>query len=98
MATPLVATAFAATWLAAAFPAAAAHCPHGQLYRVHLRRCVALGSPLALAYERPPRPVLLRLLPPAPPARPAPAAEPALILPALDREWREAWPLVEWPK
>lgn len=34
----------------AASPAAAAHCPHGQLWRVHLDKCVPLGSTLALAY------------------------------------------------
>jgi hypothetical protein len=26
-------------------------CPHGQLYRVHLRQCVSLGSALARPYE-----------------------------------------------
>lgn len=34
----------------AASPALAAHCPHGQLWRVHLDKCVPLGSTLALAY------------------------------------------------
>jgi hypothetical protein len=33
-----------------ATPALAAHCPLGQLWRVHLRECVPLRSPLALAY------------------------------------------------
>jgi hypothetical protein len=34
-----------------AMPAFAAHCPHGQFFRVRLDKCVALGSPLALAFE-----------------------------------------------
>ena len=34
-----------------ASPAAAWPCPHGQLYRVHLGRCVGLGTALARPYE-----------------------------------------------
>jgi hypothetical protein len=34
-----------------ATPARGAHCPKGQLWRVHLAECVPLRSPLALAYE-----------------------------------------------
>lgn len=37
----------------AASPATAAHCPHGQLYRVSMGKCVAIGSPLAIAYQSP---------------------------------------------
>jgi hypothetical protein len=37
----------------AATPALAAHCPHGQLWRVRMARCVSLSSPAALAYEGP---------------------------------------------
>lgn len=37
--------------LAAPPPAAAAHCPHGQLWRIRLGQCVSLSSPLAYAYE-----------------------------------------------
>ena len=37
----------------AASPALAAHCPHGQLWRVSMGKCVALGSPLAVAYQSP---------------------------------------------
>lgn len=37
--------------LAAPTPAAAAHCPHGQLWRIRLGQCVSLNSPLAYAYE-----------------------------------------------
>jgi hypothetical protein len=37
----------------AASPALAAHCPHGQLWRVHMGKCVSLSSPAALAYEGP---------------------------------------------
>jgi hypothetical protein len=93
IAAPLAATALAAVGLAATFPAAAAHCPQGQLYRVRLHECVDLHSRLALAYERPPP----RPAPKRPPARPAPPAE-RLVLPLLDREWPAAWPPVEWPK
>lgn len=33
-------------------PAASAfHCPHGQLYRIRMAKCVSLASPLAFAYE-----------------------------------------------
>ena len=34
----------------AATPAAAAHCPHGQFYRVRLHQCVGLNTRLAWAY------------------------------------------------
>ena len=44
----------AATFLVfAATPALAARCPHGQLLRVRLGKCVSLSSPLALAYVGP---------------------------------------------
>ena len=32
-------------------PALAYHCPHGQLYRIRMGRCVDLGSPLAFPFE-----------------------------------------------
>jgi hypothetical protein len=70
-------------------------CPHGQLWRVHLRQCVDLHSKLALAFEhmtprRDPSPASPD--PPSPTARPfplpdldAPTGAPAFVLPALDR-------------
>jgi hypothetical protein len=30
---------------------ARSHCPHGDIYRVHLQRCVARGSSLALVFN-----------------------------------------------
>jgi hypothetical protein len=36
--------------VAMAGPAAAAHCPHGQIYRIHLDECVSIRSALARAY------------------------------------------------
>ena len=36
--------------LIAASPALAWRCPHGQLYRVHLDKCVSISSPLARPY------------------------------------------------
>lgn len=51
-------------------PASAAHCPHGQLWRVHLDKCVPLGSTLALAYA--PARIKIRLPPEVePPIKPA---------------------------
>jgi hypothetical protein len=41
----------AAACILAATPTLATNCPHGQLYRVKLRECVMLGTPLALAAE-----------------------------------------------
>ena len=43
----------AAFLVLAATPALAARCPHGQLLRVRLGKCVSLSSPLALAYVGP---------------------------------------------
>ena len=67
----------AAACILAATPALAANCPHGQLYRVRLRECVMLGTPLALAAEGRIRReagrdrIRLQLAnPPAPPASP----------------------------
>jgi hypothetical protein len=58
-----------------ASPAIAAHCPHGQLWRVSMGKCVALGSPLAIAYQSPSHWVNQRIEvtlpdPPEPPLRP----------------------------
>jgi len=73
----------AAACILAATPALAATCPHGQLYRVRLRECVMLGTPLALAAEgrirREARRDRIRLQlanPPAPPASPQAATAP----------------------
>ena len=73
----------AAACILAATPALAANCPHGQLYRVRLRECVMLGTPLALAAEgrirREARRDRIRLqlaTPPAPPASPQAATAP----------------------
>jgi hypothetical protein len=81
--------------LAAAAPAIAAPCPHGQILRVHLRQCVDIHSRLALAYIKP---VSTWREPPAiapdppPPERPIPLPElerpaeiPAFVLPPV--EW-----------
>jgi hypothetical protein len=58
-----------------ASPAIAAHCPHGQLWRVHQDKCVSLSSPAALAYQSPSHWVNQRIEvrlpePPEPPLRP----------------------------
>ena len=73
----------AAACILAATPALAANCPHGQLYRVRLRECVMLGTPLALAAEgrirREARRDRIRLQlanPPAPAASPQAATAP----------------------
>lgn len=42
---------FAALAVLVATPATAYHCPHGQLWRIRLGKCVSLSSPLAFAYE-----------------------------------------------
>lgn len=48
--------------------AEAAHCPHGQLWRIHMGRCVSLGSPLAWPYEAHRRPLAaFVVLPPSHP-------------------------------
>lgn len=47
----IFASAIAVAVISSRTTARAAHCPHGQLYRVRLDECVALGSALALAYE-----------------------------------------------
>ena len=66
----------AASVAAIATPALAATCPHGQLYRVRLRECVMLGTPLALAVEsrirREARRDRIRLQMADPPAPPTP--------------------------
>ena len=70
-------------------------CPHGQLFRVHLRQCVDLHSKLAWAFERitPRRPAPVDLPAPEPAERPIPlpvlerpAELPAFVLPPV------AWP------
>ena len=73
----------AAACVLVATPALAANCPHGQLYRVRLRECVMLGTPLALAAEGRIRReagrdrIRLQLAnPPAPPASPQAATAP----------------------
>jgi hypothetical protein len=58
-----------------ASPAFASHCPHGQLWRVHMDKCVSLSSPAALAYQSPSHWVNQRIAvtlpePPEPPLRP----------------------------
>lgn len=40
----------------------AAHCPRGQIYRVHLDKCVGVNSKLAIAYVSRPSHVSLRRL------------------------------------
>jgi hypothetical protein len=45
-------------------PTAAAHCSHGQIYRVHLRQCVSINSTLARGYVRRERPRYAYLLRP----------------------------------
>ena len=42
--------AFVAASLIAAQPATAAHCPHGEIYRIHLDQCVGIESALARPY------------------------------------------------
>jgi len=42
---------FAVEMIMSSSPALAWTCPHGQLYRVHLGRCVGLGTALARPYE-----------------------------------------------
>jgi hypothetical protein len=55
----------------AASPAIAAHCPHGQLWRVRMDKCVSLSSPAALAYARPlPRRQRIKIVLPADPEPP----------------------------
>ena len=59
----------------AASPALAAHCPHGQLWRIHLGKCVSLSSPAALAYQSPTHWLRQRIAitlpePPEPPLKP----------------------------
>jgi hypothetical protein len=78
-------------------PALAAHCPHGQLYRVHLDQCVDLHSRLALAY------VAWRALAPVrrpdlPPRSAAPPAERPLVLPPLEPpSGQQIYPPLVWP-
>jgi hypothetical protein len=84
-----------------ATPARGAHCPLGQLYRVHLRTCVGLNTALA----RPFKPVLTRdhrrgarnapaTIPTAPRGDPpdlADAIDAALLIPLLEaaaERWR----------
>ena len=71
-----------------ATPARGAHCPLGQLYRVHLRTCVGLNTALARPFE----PVLTRdhrrgaqNAPATIPADPPdPADDAALLIPLLE--------------
>ena len=58
----------------AATPAEAAHCPHGQFYRVRLNKCVGLNSRLAWAYVR--VAAASRLVAPRGAERTAPRVEP----------------------
>lgn len=67
----------------AASPAAAAHCPHGQFYRVSMGKCVALGSPLALAYA-PTHPQRLTIVLPADPEPPLKPSDISLTVPDAD--------------
>jgi hypothetical protein len=84
-----------------ATPARGAHCPQGELWRVHLRTCVGLNTALARPFE----PVLARghrrgarnapaTIPDAPrgdPPDPADAIDAALLIPLLEAaaaRWR----------
>jgi|SRR5580693_265481 hypothetical protein len=78
-----------------ATPARGAHCPQGQLWRVHLRECVPLRSPLALAYAgRAQRRIKIapfgHAAPRPAPDPPDPAVETLLIplLEAAGHRWR----------
>ena len=61
----------------AASPALAAHCPHGQLWRVRQDRCVSLNSPAALAYQSPWHwtHIKIKVVPPPEPEPPIAPAE-----------------------
>jgi hypothetical protein len=75
--------------LVAATSASAAHCPHGQWYRVSLGRCFPNGSAIALAYE-PHRRLPVHLVdedPPPPPRPPEAPPSPPDALPEV------AWPV-----
>ena len=91
----------AAACILAATPVLAANCPPGQLYRVRLRECVMLGTPLALAAEgrirREARRDRIRLQlanPSAPPASPQAATAPDPPTPLDIAAW-QLLPLLE---
>ena len=89
--------AVVAAALIAAQPATAAHCPQGQIYRVHLDECVGARSALARGYVHPPgrrnipaaRISLTRHVsdadqpPPEPPPPPAPDVQAAAVSPLI---------------
>jgi hypothetical protein len=67
-----------------ASPAIAAHCPHGQLWRVHMDKCVSLSSPAALAYAPLPRPQRIKIVLPDDPEPPLRPADISLTVPDVD--------------
>ena len=97
--------AFVATL--AATPAAAAHCPQGEIWRVRLDECVSARSALAQAYVRPvsrlPRfrpPAVRRVVeadsPPPPEPSAAPPADAAtFVLPDLEDGAPSIWRLCQ---
>jgi hypothetical protein len=67
-----------------ASPAIAGHCPHGQLWRVHMDKCVSLSSPAALAYAPLPRPQRIKIVLPDDPEPPLRPADISLTVPDVD--------------
>jgi hypothetical protein len=67
-----------------ASPAIAAHCPHGQLWRVHMDKCVSLSSPAAIAYVPLPRPPRINIVLPDDPEPPLRPADISLTVPDVD--------------
>jgi hypothetical protein len=67
-----------------ASPAIAAHCPHGQLWRVHIDKCVSLSSPAAIAYVPLPHPPRIKIVLPDDPEPPLRPADISLTVPDVD--------------
>jgi hypothetical protein len=67
-----------------ASPAIAGHCPHGQLWRVHMDKCVSLSSPAAIAYVPLPRPPRIYIVLPDDPEPPLRPADISLTVPDVD--------------
>jgi hypothetical protein len=92
----------------ASTPATAAHCPFGEIWRVHLNQCVDIGSALARAYVRPPHRILhlpVRHvadadqppypLPPSTPRDDQAAADDAFLLPDVEDGAPAIWRLCQ---
>jgi hypothetical protein len=67
-----------------ASPAIAAHCPHGQLWRVHIDKCVSLSSPAAIAYVPLPHPQRIKIVLPDDPEPPLRPDDISLTVPDVD--------------